>query len=58
MCKVHETTNYMLWENCCFSLLIPCKYPADPSYEGTTLVPDIISELLILSTRQRTHWRA
>jgi len=56
MYKVHETTNYILWENCCFISLIPCKYLADSLYEGTTLVPEIIGEPVILSTRQRTHW--
>jgi hypothetical protein len=38
----------MFWENCCFISLIPCKYYEDSLYEGTTLVPDIIREHVIL----------
>ena len=50
MYKVHEATNDMLWENCCYILLIPCKYLAYSLYEGTALVPEIVGEPVILST--------
>jgi hypothetical protein len=49
MYDVHETTNYMLWENCCFISLKARKYLADSLYVGTTLVPEILRERVILA---------
>jgi hypothetical protein len=49
MYGVHETTNYMLWENCCFISPKARKYLADSLYEGTALAPEILRERVLLA---------